>query len=212
MQCTVTVRVLGEMQSNCYILRGEQNPNACVLIDIGDGASTILSYLEKNDLTPKAVLLTHGHYDHIAGVAEVIAKYPAPVYIHTADFSMLQDSRTNLADYLTQKPFHPIQDALTMEDGDVLTFDDITLHVLHTPGHTKGSVCFLGEDVLFTGDTLFRLSRGRTDFPGGSDQEMLASFRKLAALEGDYTVYPGHGNASTLFYEKMHNPTFTYQS
>ena len=198
--------VLGELQTNCYVL--ELAEKQCVVFDIGEGEPVLLRFLEREQLKPLGILLTHGHYDHIAGVEAVRKKYDVPVYIHTADVPMLTDRRANLGEWLSEKPFQPVQVWQTVEDGMTLSFGSMNLRVLHTPGHTKGSVCYVGADLLFTGDTLFRLSRGRTDFPGGSDREMLESFQKLASLSDDYHVYPGHGETSTLAYEKAHNPNF----
>ena len=163
--------------------------------------------LEMMQLEPLAILLTHGHYDHIAGVEQVREKYQIPVYVHSLDANMLTDSRANLGDWLSTQPFQPVQEWKTVEDGDTLQFGDNTFTVIHTPGHTPGSVCLQSGDVLYTGDTLFRMSRGRTDFPGGSDAQMLESFRKLKALDGDFRVLPGHNEESTLSFEKEHNPT-----
>ncbi len=201
----VTKLELGEMQTNCYIL--ELSDGQCVLFDIGEDAKTLLRVLERSALKPRAILLTHGHYDHIAGVAAVQRQFGIPVYVHTADVPMLTDSQLNLGDWLSNIPFEPVEKWQTVADGDVLSFGEAEIQVLHTPGHTKGSVCYCCADLLFTGDTLFRLSRGRTDFPGGSDVEMMASFRRLAALS-DCTVYPGHGAISTLAFEKAKNPNF----
>lgn len=201
----VTKLVLGALASNCYI--AETGENRCVLVDIGEGAPVLLRHLELHQLIPCAILLTHGHYDHIAGVEQVREKYQIPVYIHSQDASMLTDSAANLGDWLSDTPFQPVQEWQTVEDGDTLTFGDAAFIVLHTPGHTPGSICWQCEDILLTGDTLFRLSRGRTDFPGGSDAQMLESFRRLKQLEPDYRVLPGHNEESTLSFEKAHNPT-----
>lgn len=201
----VTKLVLGALASNCYIQSiGE---NCCVILDIGDDAPMLMRHLEQEKLTPCAILLTHGHYDHIAGVEQIRKAYQIPVYIHTLDAPMLIDSAANLGDWLSQTPFQKVQQWNTVEDGDKLTFGTAEFTVLHTPGHTPGSICWQCEDLLYTGDTLFRLSRGRTDFPGGSDMQMLESFRKLKHLESDYRILPGHNEASTLSFEKTHNPT-----
>ncbi len=200
----VTKLVLGELCTNCYML--EYDENHCVLVDLGDGASVVMRHLAQKHMTPTAILLTHGHYDHIAGVESIRKTYDLPVYLHTQDVPMLTDSRVNLADWLSNQPFQPVQAWKTVEDGDTLSFGSLHMTVLHTPGHTPGSVCYQCEDLLFTGDTLFRLSRGRTDFPGGNDSQMIASFRRLANLSGDYRVLPGHNEETTLSFEKAHNP------
>lgn len=201
----ITTLMLGELASNCYIQ--EVGNKKCVIVDIGGDAPIVFRRLEMMQLEPLAILLTHGHYDHIAGVEQVREKYQIPVYVHSLDENMLTDSRANLGDWLSTQPFQPVQEWKTVEDGDTLQFGDNTFTVIHTPGHTPGSVCLQSGDVLYTGDTLFRMSRGRTDFPGGSDAQMLESFRKLKALEGDFRVLPGHNEESTLSFEKEHNPT-----
>lgn len=197
--------VLGTLAANCYLLKLADGNYAAV--DIGDDAAAVLRYLKLHQEKLSAILLTHGHYDHIAGVEEVRRACQVPVYIHTLDAPMLTDGVSNLGDWLAETPFQPVQECNTVEDGDVLTIGGTSLEVLHTPGHTPGSVCWICGDVLLTGDTLFHLSRGRTDFPGGSDAQMLESFRKLAHLKQDYRVLPGHNEESTLFFEKAHNPT-----
>jgi len=205
-QVKVKKIILGEMASNCYVLQ-LSNAN-CVLFDIGDGAAVLQAYLTEHELQPQAIFLTHGHYDHIAGVEEIRSAYHIPVYIHAQDAAMLSDSDKNLATWLTTKPFQKVTAWKTVTDGDTFSFEDTEITVLHTPGHTKGSVCYRCDTLLFTGDTLFHLSRGRTDFPGGSDKEMLESFQKLRTLDDRYSVYPGHGEDSTLAFEKTHNLTF----
>lgn len=201
----VTKLVLGALASNCYIVNTGEN--RCVLVDVGEGAPVLLRHLELHQLTPCAILLTHGHYDHIAGVEQVRKTYQIPVYIHTLDAPMLTDSTANLGDWLSNTPFQPIQEWNIVENGNTLTFGNAIFTVLHMPGHTPGSVCWQCENLLLTGDTLFRLSRGRTDFPGGSDAQMLESFRRLKQLESDYRVLPGHNEESMLSFEKAHNPT-----
>lgn len=201
----ITTLMLGDLASNCYI----QNVGngKCVIVDIGGDAPIVFRRLEMLQLEPVAILLTHGHYDHIAGVEQVREKYHIPVYIHALDATMLTDSHANLGEWLSTQPFQPVQEWNTVRDGDVLQFGDSTFTVIHTPGHTPGSICIQSDSVLYTGDTLFRMSRGRTDFPGGSDAQMLESFRKLKSLEGDFRVLPGHNEKSTLSFEKEHNPT-----
>lgn len=201
----ITKIMLGELASNCYVQPVENGK--CVVVDIGGDAPVLFRRLGMLGLEPAAILLTHGHYDHIAGVEQVREKYDIPVYVHTLDAHMLTDGHANLGDWISTQPFQPVQAWETVEDGDTLQFGDSTFTVLHTPGHTSGSVCWRSGDVLYTGDTLFRMSRGRTDFPDGDDTKMLESFRKLKALEGEYRVLPGHNEESTLSFEKAHNPT-----
>lgn len=196
--------LVGELAVNCYII--ETGNQHCAAIDIGGSEEKVLAFLKEHQLKLNTILLTHGHYDHIAGVAAVQAATGAAVYIHEADADMMTDDVKNLAQWISTKPFQPILEYQVLKDGDTLVQDTSTVQVLHTPGHTPGSVCYLIEGHLFTGDTLFRLSRGRTDFPGGSDAQMYASLQRLKQLEGDFPVYPGHNESSTLEFERVYNP------
>ncbi len=205
----VTRLMLRPLMTNCYLLYNDDDD--CVVIDIGGGAPVLLRRLEQEKLTLRGILLTHGHYDHISGVEQVRRQWNVPVYIHEADAAMLTNTEENLGYWIEpDADFKPVQMWQTVGDGDVLRFGSgesaFCLNVLHTPGHTKGSICYVCDDLLFSGDTLFRLSCGRTDFPGGSNAEMLASLRRLSKLEGDYRVLPGHNEESVLSFERLHNP------
>lgn len=200
----ITKWMVGALAVNCYVIVTEKKH--VVAVDVGGDAQKILQYLKENDLQLTKILLTHGHYDHIGGVAELQAATGATVYIHEADAPMLSDNMLNLAQWIVEHAVPPVTDYKVLQDGDEIVQDECTFHVLHTPGHTKGSVCYQLEHTLFTGDTLFRLSRGRTDFPGGSDDELYASLQRLKQLDGEYDVLPGHNETSTLSYERQHNP------
>ena len=201
----ITRIMVAPLAVNCYIIATEQH-NA-VAIDAGGSVPKILQFLQDNGLTLQKILLTHGHYDHIGGVAELQAATGAEVYIHEADAPMLSDSNLNLEKWITgETETTPISEYHAIHDGDTIVQDECVFHVLHTPGHTKGGVCYQLDRTLFTGDTLFRCSRGRTDFPGGSDAELYASLQRLKQLEGDYDVLPGHNETSTLSFEREHNP------
>ena len=200
----VTTLMLGPIATNCYVV--EPRDGSCIVLDISEEIGKLTAYLEANALTVSAILLTHGHYDHIGGVARIQKAYQAPVYVHAADAAMLTSEKESMATWLANQPFDPVTKFQTIQDGETISIGSLSFHVLHTPGHTSGSVCYQCEDVLFSGDTLFRLSRGRTDFPGGSDADMLQSLKRLYDLPGDYTVYPGHNEATTLQYERDHNP------
>lgn len=189
---TVHVLTLGAYRTNTYIV---QNGGRCAVIDPGYEPETILSFLDTHGLTAEAVLLTHGHFDHVGGVKAVAAETGCRVWLHPAELSM--------PPRLTAGPLY-YTDALA--DGDTVTAAGLTFRVLHTPGHTPGSVCLAVEDTLFSGDTLFAGSCGRTDLPGGSRRAMKESLRRLAALEIDYTVLPGHGESTELDREKRYNP------
>ncbi len=185
---------LGAYQTNCYIIWGDDSSD-CIVIDPGYTPETVLAEAKKLNKTVAAVFLTHGHFDHVGGVRGIAQETGCPVYLHKSDLS--------LPEALTAGPLCYTH---TYGEGDTLSLAGLTIRVLHTPGHTPGSVCLQVEDTLFTGDTLFMDSCGRTDFPGGSIHEMLRSLQRLAALEGDFTVYPGHGPATRLSQERQYNP------
>ena len=185
---------LGDYMTNCYILR-QENSKECCILDPGYEAGRILSLLEEKQLTPEAILLTHGHFDHVGAVKDLAAETDCEVYISAADLS-LPPMITNGSLYYTG----------TYPENGSLTIAGLSFRVIPTPGHTPGSVCLMVEDALFSGDTLFAGSCGRTDLPGGSWSSISASLKKLAALPGDYRVFPGHGAATTLEYERRCNP------
>ena len=190
---TVTSLPVGSIGTNCYLLYDEATRDAAV-IDPGDNAKPVAARIRELGLNVRAILLTHGHFDHCGDVKRIRKLTGAPVYVHPADRGMPLPLRRGL------------EADRDLAEGDVLDLAGTQLKVLHTPGHTPGSVCFLCGDLLFSGDTLFEGSCGRTDFPGGSWPEMLASLRRLAELEGDYKVYPGHGEETTLEQERRFNP------
>ena len=196
--------ILGELATNCYLF-GCGGSEACA-IDIGDNAKKVMQVLNQNHLELKAILLTHGHYDHVAGVEAVRKMTGATVYIHEADAVMLKSAEANLAYQLTEKEYIPVQEYQTLRDGQILRIGDKEIQVLHTPGHTPGGVCYLTEDMMFSGDTLFKGSIGRTDFPGSNPADMATSLKKLSVLTKNYHVLPGHFDGSTLEFEKSHNP------
>ena len=196
---------LGELSTNCHIV--ECGDGGCVLVDIGNGAKKLQKKLIELDLTPKAILLTHGHYDHVAGVEEIRKLYDCPVYIHENDAVMLVDEQANLAWQLTTAPYTPVTAYQTIQDGDVIQAGNLEFRVMLTKGHTSGSVCYFCEDCLFSGDTLFRGGIGRTDL-GGNIQDMKKSLQKLKAIQEDYYVYCGHFNSTTLSREQKNSPYF----
>lgn len=188
----ITCLTLGLYQTNCYIAR-KAGSNLCCIIDPGYEAGKILDTLASLHLTAEAILLTHGHFDHVGAVAEIAAETDCAVYISAADLS-LPPMITNGKLYYTDTYQGSVNAA------------GLTFRVIPTPGHTPGSVCLVCEDVMFSGDTLFCGSCGRTDLPGGSAQAMAASLKTLAALPGNYRVYPGHGSSTELDWERERNP------
>ena len=189
---------VGSIGTNCYILCDEA-AKVCAVIDPGAEPELILSAAEKLDCTVDKILLTHGHYDHTTAVPQLHKALPqAEIYIHRADANGAGSRLFPLAGQIPDLKFY--------DEGDALTLGELTIQVLHTPGHSKGSVTLKVGDVLFCGDTLFAGSCGRTDLAGGSYDEIMASLKKLGELPGDYHVCPGHDVTSTLERERRSNP------
>ena len=187
---------VGPIGTNCYLLEDESTRQAAV-IDPGGDAPRLLAALKGLDV--RRILLTHGHYDHTGAAAELAAALPqAEVYIHERDYRDVDPGLFPLRTQLSAVNFYG--------EGDRLPLGELTLEVLHTPGHSQGSVTLRCGDVLFCGDTLFAGSCGRTDFPGGDTAKILASLRRLGELEGNLQVLPGHMEDSTLSRERQVNP------
>lgn len=189
---------------NCYILGDDKNMVAAV-IDPGGDADIISSIIEENDFTLKYIILTHGHADHTGAVRQLKEKFQSEIIIHAMDNELIQNSNLNYSVQMGMDEVNFEADIL-VHDNDKIELGDIVLDVIHTPGHTKGSICLITEDIMFTGDTLFAGSMGRTDLHGGSDDQMQKSLRKLKSMGQDYTILPGHGPASKLSKEKISNP------
>ena len=186
---------VGPIGTNCYIL---EHDNKIAVIDPGDEAGRILGELKKSDAQVEYILLTHGHYDHTTAVPELHKALPeAKIYIHQADANGAGSRLFPLAG--------EVDDLLLYDEGDTLPLGTLTIEVLHTPGHSPGSVTLKAGDVLFTGDTLFAGDCGRTDLRGGSWEEILVSLGRLGRLEGNYHVLPGHGGTSDLDTERQVN-------
>lgn len=204
----VTYFSVGGLSTNCYIVSDDSGHAA--IIDPGGDARRILNAVKDKNLTVDVILLTHAHFDHIMAVEEIRVATAAQLCVGAGDAPMLGDVQVNLSAmvYPTQA-VELTADRLLLE-GDTVCFGNATLTVMETPGHTRGGVCYLGEDVLFSGDTLFAGSIGRTDLPGGDMTVLRRSLARLAALDGDFTVYPGHGEETTLSFEKAANPYLVF--
>ena len=195
---------LGPLRANCYIV--ETAPGRCVAIDIGGDSRLLLEFLKMKKLRLSKILLTHGHFDHMGGAEAVRKATGAEIYIHEFDAHMIQSASASLAANMSFMTFEPITDWTSIYGDCFINDGDYTFKVLHTPGHSRGSVCYICDDVIFSGDTLFCCSVGRTDFPDSSASDMTYSLNKLAHLVGDYKVYPGHNESTTLDYERVSNP------
>ena len=194
----VSVMQVGPIGTNCYFLQDEES-GLMAIIDPGDDWERILHQAKKAEGKVKYILLTHGHYDHTTAVPDLVKALPGvQVYIHQADAN---GAGSQLFPLATQ-----VKDLNNYDEGDTLSLGSLTIEVLHTPGHSKGSVTLKVGDVLFTGDTLFCGSCGRTDLRGGSYEEIMASLKRLGELEGDFHVCPGHDRTSTLERERKYNP------
>lgn len=200
----VYVLPVGGLEENCYIV--QSSAKNAVLIDPGDDYEQIVRSLEGYSLTPKMIILTHGHFDHIGAVAKLRERYGIKVYIHENDAELLADIQKNRARYFKlDKSQYVIEADEYVKDGDELSLDELTFKIIHTPGHTQGSICIICGGVMFTGDTLFPGECGRCDMYGGDFTMMLESLQKLKNLEGNYTVLPGHGPSTTLQAERENN-------
>lgn len=193
---------VGQLEANCYIVTDEDSLQ-CAVIDPGDESNTIMDYLESNNLKCKAILLTHGHYDHVGAAAEVMEQTGAIIYINPRD--------EGYAPGMSGMKYKMPEGGRYYDEGDIIKVGGLTFAVMATPGHSPGSVTLIcgdeksDNDVLFTGDTLFKGSCGRADLPGGGFRAELKSLKKLCDLPGDYEVYPGHMDSTTLERERRFN-------
>ena len=190
---------VGQIGTNCYLL---EDPDAklCAVIDPGDNAEGIDREIRKAGLSLSMILITHGHFDHVLAVPGLLAKWPdIPVYVHKQEVNWEGKGDQYML-------LGPVPNIKTVGEGDVIDFSGHPIQVLHTPGHSPGSVCYLVGDILFAGDTLFAGSCGRTDFIGGSVSQILLSLKRLAGLEGNLRVCPGHDRLTTLDAERAGNP------
>jgi len=199
---------VGKLFTNCYIVACPETKEA-IIIDPGfekiSEAEKIFQFIEENSLKLKFIVNTHGHPDHICGNGVVKRKFQTPILIHEKDAFMLGRLGKVVAKFIGFNYSSPSADAL-LKDEEFVRFGKTTLKVMHTPGHSPGSISLIGESEVFTGDTLFAGSIGRTDIPQGSVSDMKKSLRKLANLPDNFRVYPGHGPTTTIGEEKQSNP------
>lgn len=187
---------VGQLETNCYVVVNEETL-ACVVIDPGDESNAIMDYIESNHLRCEAIMLTHGHFDHVGAVNEILEQTGCALYINPRDEGY-EVGKSGMK-------FKMPEGGKYYDDGDIIVEAGLEFKVLATPGHTPGSVCLICGGALFTGDTLFRGSCGRADLPGGSMREEMRSLKKICELEGDYEVYPGHMDSSSLERERRFN-------
>lgn len=196
---------VGELQTNCYVLADEATAEAAI-IDCGGTHRFIDKFIEQQQLNVKYMIFTHGHFDHIAGLAYYLEKYRPQIAIHQLDAPCLYDAHANFT-YPPPYDFQAVKPDILLHDGDCLYLGEQAVRVLHTPGHTPGGVCLYFQGHLLAGDTLFHRSVGRTDMPGGDPAALQASIQRLyALLPDDTTVMPGHGLSTVLGDEKRENP------
>jgi len=196
--------VVGALQTNCYIL---QSNHGAIIIDPGDEPERIVRFLNDIKVEPSQIIATHTHFDHVLGVDSIRAKLNVPFLIHRDDLSMLESMQNRVHQFMGFDVPPPPKVDRYLKDGDLLNVGDETIRVLHTPGHSPGSISLSGDGYVFTGDALFNQSIGRTDLPGGDLKTLVNSIReRLFKLDDATTVYPGHGPETTIGDEKLANP------
>ena len=197
--------VVSEFQTNCYVYWNEKTSRG-IIIDPGDEADKIFKFISENNINIDYILLTHAHIDHISAVKNIKEITDAKTFLHKDDLTLYKNLKKQGELYGMILDDPPEIDKF-IKDGDNIKFEDLTINVIHTPGHSPGRVCFKNKDILFSGDTLFNLGIGRTDLWGGSLTEINKSItEKLFSLDDEIIVYPGHGPKTDIGYEKMNNP------
>lgn len=201
---SLTVLTKGMFGSNTYIL---ENQGECAVIDCGNPTESIVSVLKDKGLKVKYIILTHGHVDHILNAGKLKEALGGSLLIHEDEADLYFDKDANCSRFLGREELVLANPDKLLKDGDILTLGDKELKIIHTPGHSPGSISILCDNMLFTGDTLFAMSVGRTDLYGGSMKQLVESIRdRLFVLDGNTVVYPGHGPSTTIEYEREHNP------
>lgn len=199
---------LGMLGTNSHLLIDEDSKEA-VIIDLGGDYTSVFEEIKRHNAALKYILNTHGHFDHVLGEKDAQDAANVPVFVHENDFDMVKNLPLQLTKFGFSDNIEPPSDIKTFTENDVFKIGDKEIKVIHTPGHTKGSVCFLVGSSLFSGDTLFYTSVGRTDFEGGSFAELSESIKeKLFKLDDDIDVYPGHDTKTSIGYEKKYNCYF----
>ena len=192
-------RLVGQIDTNCYLI-GDEKEGVCSVVDPGGSPERIFEMIEKSGLRLEKIFLTHGHWDHVGAIPALLEKWPdLPVYAHEKELCPADEPNPH---YFFP---HAGKNQRTYGNGDILNVGSLEVKVLHTPGHSAGSVTLLAEDRMFCGDTLFALGCGRWDLPGGDMHDLIASLAILGDLKGSYKVYPGHGEESNLDFERKNN-------
>ena len=205
-EINIKTLVLGRAQNNCYIVRSRTSKEV-VVIDPGDSVDTIEDYLKENDLECKAILITHGHFDHITAAPELKSRCKAPIYAHEEEVELLGDAKLNASAFLGEEI--SIRPDILIKDKEILQIAGLSWQIIYTPGHTNGGVCLylLGHSIVFSGDSLFYESIGMTDLPTGNHQKLIESIHnQLMVLDDNIEVYPGHGRPTTIGHERQSNP------
>ena len=206
MNIAIRMMVLGPVQTNCFFLINEDTKEV-LIVDPADCAQRIIEWINSENLKPVAILLTHGHFDHVLAMDAVRKEYGIPVYASRDEVEVLAKPQLNVSTMMGMRL--SLQADELFKDGDILELAGMKLQVIATPGHTIGSVCFYIEEekMLISGDTLFCASVGRTDFPTGSSRQLVESIKtRLFVLPDDTSVFPGHNDMTSIGYEKLHNP------
>ncbi|WFD12062.1 MBL fold metallo-hydrolase [Tepidibacter hydrothermalis] len=203
--------IVGKISTNAYIIHDRHTLDAAV-IDPGDNSKLLINYINKNNLNLTHIILTHHHYDHIGAVKDLKKEYNSDVLIHKKDLKGLKNPSINLSKQSNGKSISIDADKM-VSNGSLIQIGNISLEVIHTPGHTKGGICLkaINQDIIFTGDTLFNDGIGRLDLPGGSEEDMINSIKNIISKwDNNIHVYPGHGNGDTMKNIRLQNEEYKY--